>query len=221
MIESLELLGLDEKLREMEPVFASDANVHDIAGRVGTWAQAFIDADNAHLTGINAGGIDFATVKQQILATCNSSPEYQRLYLENVTKVLNNIEGHGVGNSPETNLPLQTMLIRAWSLKDLYSNGEGIILQNLHANIADHGGCVPGISVRLAQPYAAFVYAQLKRQYEAGCSNVANQYRAPELSQEELSRVLQESMFTHAQQEEQQLRTLEEEHLSKALAESL
>lgn len=211
MIEYTKLLELDSKLREMDPVFASDANVHDIAARVGTWAQGFIAADNDHLVGINGSGIDFATVKEEILSMCNSVPDYKRLYRENVIKVLNTIEAHGAGNSPETNLPLQAMLIRAWSLRDTYTNGAVLILQNLDANIAHHGGCVPGISVRLTQPYAALVSARLEQEFTV-------------MQEAQLSAMFQERTSFYAESAaEKQLVTLEEEEqqLSRVLEESL
>lgn len=210
MITYEQLCNLGMQRGVMDDSFKGDPDVHAIAEATAAWAKIYIDADDEYLGGINSCKEPFAEVKWQILAACNEYKHYQELYLANVTTVLNSIEAYGEGNSPETNLPLQSMLTRTWSLKDEYEDSVILVLQNLHANKEDQGGCIPGISVRLTQVYTSFVYASLCRQFidglpatnkelrsEVEASTMLRRRLPDEQESEEIALAMQEQLFLY------------------------
>jgi hypothetical protein len=139
-------------LDKLGPVFGAADNVHAHTRTIGQLAKELLTIDNAYQFS-SIAGVQFETVAAEILARSGKDPH--------VAVVLNNIRANGTKLDHETGLNIQEQLIRTWTLAKTvnYAEPREMVIDNLQHNIETGGGCLPGISARLVQPYALFVMA--------------------------------------------------------------
>lgn len=159
------LQQLSQHSQEASAIFAQEVNIHQHTVRLGELCtQYFMPFDQQF--SISDSTMPLATVIAEINAfTAQQHPDKGA----SVKTILGSIADGAV--VAETNLVLSEQLIRTWSLaKHAFSpaNTMDLIVENLHHNIAADGGCLPGISARLIQPYMAILkhIAQSKLGYK-------------------------------------------------------
>ncbi len=152
-----ELEKLKKHIETIEVIFALSDDIHQHTRRLGLICHEFINADKQYLNSLK----DAQNIGQVITDITASCPDEIK---PNVLKVLESIRKSG-GADSETKLPLQELLVRTWSLRNVYGNGVDLILSNLNHNISANGGCLPGIAARLVQPYTAFLFRALNNKY--------------------------------------------------------
>jgi hypothetical protein len=150
---------LHAMLKEMETIFGRDEDIHRHTRRLGEICRQFIEFDNQYVRSLEKVK-DINSVTQEILARCPANLK------ANVEIALNSITNSQEADI-ETGLLLHELLRRTWALKSSYANGEDLIFDNLNHNKTAGGGCIPGITARLIQPYTAFLYRSIETHSQA------------------------------------------------------
>jgi len=144
-IETIDLNTLEELTLQMQPIFGQPKNIHLYTVQLGKMALSFIEMDNKY----NISNPDtFEETAAEIL-----------LYSDNnamVKTVLQTIRSHQNTPDKEAGLKVQDLLTKAWSMAKQF-NEQFLIIDSLQQNIINKGGCYPGISARLIQPYAMYI----------------------------------------------------------------
>lgn len=142
-------------LGTLGPIFAKDDDVHKHTRTIGPLAKELMLIDENYKFSAVAQP-NFEATAAEILAYSQNDPI--------VALMLNNIRANGTRLDHETGLNIQEQLIRTWTLAKTvrYAEPKDMVIDNIKHNAKTGGGCLPGISARLVQPYANFVLAALE-----------------------------------------------------------
>jgi hypothetical protein len=108
---------------------------------------------------------DFENTCQQILALAGAMGESQAI-VDIITRVLNTIRSSNNTIEPETGLNVRDLLVRAWSVANnllVAPEEKNVIIINITDNILTNGGCLAGISGRLAHIYCSNIRTILEK----------------------------------------------------------
>lgn len=149
-------------LTPMNAIYAVPEDIHKYTAYLGAQCkQIFLRLDDKyHLA--QAG--DFETIAREITALSGNDAS--------VITVLGSIRAAGSTVDRETGLNIRDLLVRTWGLAShplapqkittdehpgIQINARQVVVENLQHNKKTGGGCLPGISARLTQPYCTFM----------------------------------------------------------------
>ncbi len=184
-IEASDLKTSDALVEKMGLIFRASENIHKHTVKLGYQALHFIDMDNKYKISTPA---TFEETAAEILLFCADDAM--------VKTVLQKIREHENAPDNEAGLKVQDLLTKAWSMAKQFDDQFGekfIVIDNLRQNKITKGGCYPGISARLIQPYTTFINAlmQQRKHIELG---VIEQQPIISQEQQELELAIQNSL---------------------------
>lgn len=135
--------------KKLESIFSLNVDIHKHTRVIGEVCRSIVDIEQRFFTIPETATL--SKVVQEISEYSGNDPT--------VLRVLQSIVSQGEKCDHETQLNSGRQLISVWELTKVscYADAQDVVIDNLKHNLQTGGGCLPGISARLVQPYLALL----------------------------------------------------------------